>query len=115
MKKLALIALFAALLVVPAASASTTKLLVTPSPAHVGDAVVFSGCGYPPSLDIQVQAVNNTKTAEYILQITETTDASGCFSTDNAPYVIPAAGKWVTNVFGVATGHKLATLNFTVT
>ncbi len=102
-------------LLAPTASAANGTLTVSPNPAVVGDPLVFSGCGYTPGQDVQVQAVHNTKIATYILQQTEFVDATGCFSTANEPYIAPDAGKWTANAFDYNTGQKVAaTLNFFV-
>lgn len=92
----------------------TSKLSVSPSSPVVGDNMIFSGCGYTPGDYLQVQAVFNSKSATVIDQIGETVDVNGCFSTSDFPVVASNAGKWTTNVFSYATGHKLATLNFIV-
>lgn len=116
MRKILALAAFAALLIVPAASAANGKLVVSPSPAVVGDSLVFSGCGYPPGYYLQVRATYDTKAATYILYLAvETDDLTGCFSTSDTPYAVPAAGKWTINVFDYDSGQKLATLNLTVT
>lgn len=115
MKKILSVLVLAALLIVSAASAGNGSIAVSPSPAIVGDSLVFSGCGYTAGQNVQVQAVHNTKPATYILQIGETVGAGGCFSTADFPYVVPAPGKWTINVSDYNSGHQqAATLNFFV-
>ena len=111
-----LVAVISALCIVSVASADKRTILYSPNPAHVGDSLVLSGCGYTPGEYLQVQAVHNSKTATTILQIGETIDSAGCFSTDNAPYTLVSneVGKWVANVFDYNTGLKESTLNFYV-
>jgi hypothetical protein len=115
MKKLLLllaISAVAALCVTATALADNPRLTFSPDPIAVGDSLVFSGCGYTPNVAIQVQAVHNTKPYTWILQIGETTDANGCFSTADFLYTVPVSGKVTASVFEGL--HKDVTINFTV-
>jgi hypothetical protein len=94
------------------AFAGKPSLTYSPNPIFVGDSLVFSGCGYTPNTAIQVQAIHNTKPNTWILQVGETTDANGCFSTADYPYTVPTSGKVTASVF--EGSHKDATINFTV-
>ena len=119
MRKCLVLAAFlvAALCVVSTASADKRTLSITPTPVSVGAALIFTGCGYIPGTNVGVQLVRNTKTAEWIFQVDETVDATGCFSTADAPYLVPAAGKWTANLFlgdSVPAQNKSATLIFFV-
>lgn len=114
-KVIALIALIASLVLVSAANADRADLIATPSNPTVNQSVVFSGCGYVSGQQIQVQAVYNTKPVTYILQLSETVDANGCFSTNDYSFVIPYSGKWTINTSSYNTGNKIATINLFVT
>lgn len=91
---------------------SAASLSVTPATPLAGDGLVLSGCGYTPGVAITAQAVFNTKASTIIVQVGETVDANGCFSTSDFPYVVSSAGKWTASVW--ESGHKDATLVFTV-
>jgi hypothetical protein len=107
-------ALFVALILVAAAQArSAATVTVTPSPAHVGDELVFAGCGYGPSKDIQLEvyAPGDVDTNQGLITRTGT---DGCFdSTGVFSYTPPAPGTYAAYVFpktgsgvGVYGHHK---------
>ena len=108
------VVLVASMFFVGQAASSTPKLSVSPATPSVGDNMVFAGCGYTPSNQVQVQVLFNSKTAEVIDQVDETVDANGCISTSATPFTALYSGKWVANVFEFNTGHKDTTLNFFV-
>lgn len=91
---------------------SAPSLAITPNPAHVGEAVSFSGCGYIAGKDVAV-VVEPPSGTDW--GFSTRVDRSGCF-TGPAAYVPSVAGEHEVYVYpktgsGVGTyGHHKALL-----
>lgn len=95
-----------------AAKPPTATLSVSPSPASVGDALTFSGCGYEPSTGIVVEV---DAPSGYVARATLSVDAAGCFSSSPTwVYIAEDQGSYFVKV-SRADGHKHeASLHFDV-
>jgi hypothetical protein len=105
-------ALFVALILVVVGQARTAPTVtVTPSPAHVGDQLVFAGCGYGAGKDIALSVHDPTG---YPTGFSTRVDTNGCFdSSAFFRYAPPVPGEYEVYVYpktgsGVGTygNHK---------
>jgi hypothetical protein len=90
---------------------SDPNVSVSPSPAHVGDSLVFSGCGYAAASGVTV-VINSPFAVSFT---GATTDGSGCFSTSGWGYTARTAGSYTVNVYQPTDHHNPSgSLTFTV-
>lgn len=121
MKKLLMLSVLTGLLtIVPAATAGSAKLSVSPANLAVGGTITFSGCTAIPNAYLILQVSQDTlpATPSIDFQDLPLTDSAGCFT--SAPYTIPLStathdysGKWTATVW-YGNNHKIAALNFIV-
>ena len=112
MKRLFLLAIAAGLLTVPSALASDGTLSVSPSSPHVGDSLVFSGCGYTAGEEWYVVVAAPNKKGNATVEVD--TDATGCLTTAAAPYVARYSGVYRVYVVQVVGFYATPALTFTV-
>lgn len=76
---------------------------VNPSPAYVGDSLVFSGCGYAASSNLTLVV-----DSPFAMSFTgASTDTSGCFSTASSwGYTALMAGSYTVDVYQPTDHHK---------
>lgn len=113
-KLLVLVTLFGVLVFATSASANrnhAATVVVSPSPAHVGDSLTFSGCGYTVGEAVTVVVISPQATSFSGANA----DGNGCFSTAGTwGYTAQQAGNYEVDTYTSNGHHADATLAFTV-
>ena len=117
MRYLPLLAVLLTLVIVSqvgAAPRPSPTLTVSPANPHVGDWLIFSGCGYTPGQGVGLNYESPTAVGYFS---GGTADANGCFNSASVGIYAQPAGAWDAYSYQTYVGHHqklLADLDFVV-
>jgi len=96
-----LLAVVFALALAPAALAAPAQtLVVSPSPAYVGDPINYAGCGYGANKDVAVVTVDEATESILYMSFSTRTGSGGCFDLTPSQAPLPPGD------FEVYTAYK---------